>query len=157
MGHMKFNARSCLISIVGNFILKCRRSDCEVNQKWTFLYSYTELIRFPTQTPRSSFPYIHATCYTHLIILDSITDIWWGLRNMKPVTMQLSPTSCHFLPLRSKYSPQHNVMKHTHIFLRIRNQVSNPYITTGIIITFYILFYKFIGIRWVDKLFWTEG
>jgi hypothetical protein len=26
--------------------------------------------------------------------------------------MQFSPTSCHFIPLRSKYSPQHPVLKH---------------------------------------------
>jgi hypothetical protein len=26
--------------------------------------------------------------------------------------MQFSPTSCHFIPLRSKYSTQHPVLKH---------------------------------------------
>jgi thermostable 8-oxoguanine DNA glycosylase len=26
--------------------------------------------------------------------------------------MQFSPTSCHFISLRSKYSPQHPVLKH---------------------------------------------
>jgi hypothetical protein len=26
--------------------------------------------------------------------------------------MQSSPASCHFLPLSSKYSPQHPVLKH---------------------------------------------
>jgi hypothetical protein len=31
---------------------------------------------------------------------------------MKLLIMQFSPTSCHFIPLRSKYSPQHSVLKH---------------------------------------------
>jgi hypothetical protein len=31
---------------------------------------------------------------------------------MKLLIMQFSPTSCHFIPLRSKYSPQHPVLKH---------------------------------------------
>jgi len=26
--------------------------------------------------------------------------------------MQSSPAPCHYLPLRSKYSPQHHVLKH---------------------------------------------
>jgi hypothetical protein len=26
--------------------------------------------------------------------------------------MQFSPTSCHFISLRTKYSPQHRVLKH---------------------------------------------
>jgi len=31
---------------------------------------------------------------------------------MKLITMQSSPVSCHFLPLRYKYSPQHPVLIH---------------------------------------------
>jgi hypothetical protein len=31
---------------------------------------------------------------------------------MKLLIMQSSPASCHFLPLRSKYSPQHPVLRH---------------------------------------------
>jgi hypothetical protein len=27
--------------------------------------------------------------------------------------MLFSPASCHFIPLRSKYSPEHSVLKHT--------------------------------------------
>jgi hypothetical protein len=30
---------------------------------------------------------------------------------MKLLIMQFSPTSCHFMPLPSKYSPQHHVLK----------------------------------------------
>jgi hypothetical protein len=32
---------------------------------------------------------------------------------MKLLLMQFSPASHHFLPLRSKYSPQHSVLKRT--------------------------------------------
>jgi hypothetical protein len=31
---------------------------------------------------------------------------------MKLLIMQFCPTSCHFISLRSKYSPQHPVLKH---------------------------------------------
>jgi hypothetical protein len=31
---------------------------------------------------------------------------------MKFLIMQFSPTSCHFIPLWSKYSPQHPIFKH---------------------------------------------
>jgi hypothetical protein len=31
---------------------------------------------------------------------------------MKLLIMQFSPTSCHFIPLWSKYSPQHRVRTH---------------------------------------------
>jgi hypothetical protein len=41
--------------------------------------------------------------------------------------MQFSPTSRHFIPLRSKYSPQHPVLKHPpSMFLNVRDQVSHP-------------------------------
>jgi hypothetical protein len=33
---------------------------------------------------------------------------------MKLLVMQFSPTSCHFISLRSKYSPQRPVPKHHH-------------------------------------------
>jgi hypothetical protein len=31
--------------------------------------------------------------------------------------MQFSPTSCLFIPLWSKYSPQHPVLKHPHVVI----------------------------------------
>jgi hypothetical protein len=34
-------------------------------------------------------------------------NIWWSAQVMKFLIMQSSPVSHHFLPLRSKYSPQH--------------------------------------------------
>jgi hypothetical protein len=36
---------------------------------------------------------------------------------VKLIVMSFSPTSCYFLPLRTKYSPQHSVLKHPHSVL----------------------------------------
>jgi hypothetical protein len=50
--------------------------------------------------------------------------------------MQFPPFSRHLIPLRSKYPPQHPVLKHPQsMFLpECRDQVSRPYRTTGKII-----------------------
>jgi hypothetical protein len=37
--------------------------------------------------------------------------------------MQLSPTTCNFIPLRSKYSPKHPVLKHPQFMLTAGNDV----------------------------------
>jgi hypothetical protein len=39
-------------------------------------------------------------------------NIWRSLQVMKLLIMQSSPVSCYFLPLRSKYAPQHPVLIH---------------------------------------------
>jgi hypothetical protein len=38
--------------------------------------------------------------------------IRWGVKIMKLLIMQFSLSSCHFILLKSKYSPQHHVLKH---------------------------------------------
>jgi hypothetical protein len=45
--------------------------------------------------------------------------------------MQFSPFSRHLIPLRSKYPPQHPVLKHLQLCfsLNVRDQVSHPYRT----------------------------
>jgi len=47
---------------------------------------------------------MHATCSTHLIIPN---NIWWSIQVVKFLIMQSSPATHHFLPLRTKYCPQH--------------------------------------------------
>jgi len=58
---------------------------------------------------------------------------------MKLLIMQSSPTSHHFLPLTSKYSPQHPVLKHSHLYssLSVRDQLSHAYKTSDKIISLY--------------------
>jgi hypothetical protein len=53
--------------------------------------------------------YMHRT--SHSPWFDHYNNIWWSVQVMKLLTMQSSPASWHFFPLRSKYSPQHPVIK----------------------------------------------
>ena len=59
--------------------------------------------------------------------------------------MQSPPFPRYLVPPRSKYSPQHHVLKHPQLpFPRnVSDQVSHPYKTTGKIIVLYILIFKF--------------
>jgi hypothetical protein len=66
--------------------------------------------------PRSSHPsWLERSNYT-----------WRRVRVMKLVIMQFSPTSCHFVPLWSKYSPQHLSLCSS---LNVKYQVSHPHKT----------------------------
>jgi hypothetical protein len=47
----------------------------------------------------------------HLMLLDFITVVIFGEEQKQESIMQLSPPSCYFLPLRSKYSSTHTVLK----------------------------------------------
>jgi hypothetical protein len=57
---------------------------------------------------------------------------------MKLIIIKFSPTSCPFIPVRSRYSPQHPILKELHslffpqylrqTFTPIRNNVQNVYI-----------------------------
>jgi hypothetical protein len=71
-------------------------------------------LSFPTKT-LYTFLLSHA-CYmphpSHFPWLDHPNNIWWIVQIMKPLIMQSSLASCHFLPLRYKYSPQPPVLKH---------------------------------------------
>jgi hypothetical protein len=41
--------------------------------------------------------------------------------------VQLSPASCHFIPLRSKYSPQHPVLKHVLTCVQRDYEATHPW------------------------------
>jgi hypothetical protein len=59
---------------------------------------------------------IPATFPAHLILFHLIYPVLVGEAHMLFI-VQFSPASLHFLPLRSKYSPQHPVLKTPSVFL----------------------------------------
>jgi hypothetical protein len=89
-------------------------------------------------------------CPLHSPWFDLPNDIGWWVQIMKLPTMQLSPFSRYFIPLRSKYS-QHPVLKHPQpmLFLNVRDQVSYPYKRSGRIMVLCICTSTFAsGISW---------
>jgi hypothetical protein len=62
------------------------------------------LVHIPS-SPRSCY----MTCPSHPPWLDHSNYIWRRVQVMKLLTMQFSLTSCHFIFLRSKYSPQYPI------------------------------------------------
>jgi hypothetical protein len=61
----------------------------------------------------SSLPFVLYAQPFHLPWFD-YPNIWWSVQFTKLFTVQSSPTSYRFLPLRYKYSPQHLVLQHPH-------------------------------------------
>jgi hypothetical protein len=61
---------------------------------------------------------MHATCPIHHILLYyHPSNVWLSVQVMKLISIH-SPPSCHLLlPLRSKYSPQHPVLKTPSIYV----------------------------------------
>jgi hypothetical protein len=56
---------------------------------------------------------LHALpCPSHPPLLDHSNYIWRRVQVMKRLIMQFSPISHHCISLRSKYSPQHSLLKH---------------------------------------------
>jgi hypothetical protein len=56
-------------------------------------------------------------CPLHCSWLDHSYYTWRKVQIMKLLVMQFSPASYHFIPLRSKYSPQHPVLKYSQSML----------------------------------------
>jgi hypothetical protein len=85
-------------------------------------------------------PFHHHVCYMpcpfNPPLLDHCNYIWLRVEVMKILIMQISPSGYYFIPLHSKYSPQHTILKHPQpMFLpNVRDQVSIPYKTRGKII-----------------------
>jgi hypothetical protein len=70
---------------------------------------------------------------SHLSWLDYSNYTWRRVQVMKLLTMQLSPTSCLFIPPWSKYTLS------LCSSLNVRDQVLHPYRTTSKITVLYIL------------------
>ena len=113
-------------------------------------------LRFVHQNPVhvSSRP-IHATCPTHLILLDFVTRVILGEE-----CRSLSSSLCSFLhsPVTSSLIGP-NILRKTlfsntlslRFSLSVIDQVSYPYKTRGKIIFLYVLIFKFFDIKLEDK------
>jgi hypothetical protein len=101
---------------------------------------------FPSNDMSSSYPHsCYMSCSSHTPPIDNSNYSWRRVQVTKLLAMQISPMSSHFIPLRSKYSPQHPVLKHPSLcsYLSDRDQVSHPHRTTGKIIMLHILIFNF--------------
>jgi hypothetical protein len=65
--------------------------------------------------------------------------------------MQISQTTCHIISLRSKYSPQHPVLKHPHLCSSLKVRPSFSPIRKN-----YFLIFTFLDSKWEDKRFQIE-
>jgi hypothetical protein len=77
---------------------------------------------------------------------------------MKLFIMQFSPTSCHFISLRSKYSPQNLVLKHPQFYvpLLMSEAKFRTHTEQQAELFLYILIFMFLDRRREDKSLRTE-
>jgi hypothetical protein len=98
-------------------------------------------------------------CPSHPLWIDHCNYTWRRVQVMKLLIMQFSPTSQHFMCLRS------NILRNTLFsntptlcsFLNARDNVSYWYRSTGKIIVLYILICAFLDSEREDKIFWNNG
>jgi hypothetical protein len=85
--------------------------------------------------------------------LDHSNYTWRRVQVMKLSIVRFSSNSYHFVPLWSKYSPQHPVLNTLSLCssFNVRHQVPHPYRTTGKLIVPHILIFMFLDSRREDK------
>ena len=79
------------------------------SSKWSLSH------RFPHQNPVYASPLPHTRympCPSHSSPFYRPKNIGWAVQIVQLLIMQFSPLPCYFFPRRSKYSPQHPVLKH---------------------------------------------
>jgi hypothetical protein len=80
---------------------------------WVFLVASFPLAFPPIIYNRSSSPHsCYTACPSHPSRLDYCNYTWRRVQITKLLVMQLSSITRHLIPLRSKYPPQHPVLKH---------------------------------------------
>jgi hypothetical protein len=90
----------------------------------------------------SSYPHSYCIpCPSHPPWLDHSNYAWRKEQVRKFHIMQFSPTSRHFISLRSKYFPQNPVLNTLSLCSSINFGVSHPYRTTDKITVLYVLIF----------------
>lgn len=109
---------------------------------------------FSCQTLHASFlSALRATCTTHPILCDLITQkIWWGIQIINFLIMQSTLVSCYiyFVPSRPRYLPQHPTRKRPQVMFLPQRQTPNshPCETSDNILFLYTLNFIFLMINW---------
>jgi len=93
---------SCIPTI--QFILPTSRS-----YEWSITFRFSDH-NFVCDSHVSHVCYMPSPSHPHW--LDHPNNVRWGVQVMMLLIIQSSPSSRHFLPLRSKYSFQHPLLKH---------------------------------------------
>ena len=118
-------------------------------------------LRFPHQNPiyTSVLP-IHATCPTHLIILNLITGMIFGeeYRSLNSLVCSFlhSPVTLSLLGPNILLSTLFSYTLSLCSSLHVIDQISHPYKTWDKIIVLYILIFIFLGIKLQGKRFCTK-
>jgi hypothetical protein len=74
---------------------------------FSFLLAFPPIIYMYSSSPPC---FLHALSISSSLFL-AIQIVWRRAQVMKLLTMRCSPASCHFIPLRSKYSSQQSVLE----------------------------------------------
>jgi hypothetical protein len=136
------NTPSCLYTI-----------HCNITHALTSWFcSFVFLSGFPTTNLHMLHFHICAACPAHLTLIDLTILIILGeeYKLQSSSLCSFFPPSRHFISLRSKYSPQHPVLKHP------QSLFSHPYRARDTITVLHILIFVCIGCRLKDRRFWIE-
>jgi hypothetical protein len=96
-------------------------------------------------------------CLSHSPWLDHSIYVWRGVQVMKLIIMQFPSISRHIIPLWSKYSPQHSVLKHPQsMFLNVKRPSFAPIQNHRQNYRFVYSNFYVLDSKREDKRFWTE-